>query len=200
MMRIIAGQYRGHPLKAPKGPQTRPTASRLREALFNICQNRIDGARFLDLYAGSGAMGFEALSRGAHSAAFIDTHKESIQCIEANAASLQVQSQTQVFRGEAIATLARLEKQRDAFDIIYADPPYQTRDPRTSMLYSEQIIHWIDTHELLGPEGVLFIEEDFRFQPHMEHLTSLVLKDSRRFGQAALQQYQKKNGQKMDSK
>ena len=123
MMRIIAGQYRGQRLKAPKGPQTRPTASRLREALFNICQNRIERARFLDLYAGSGAMGFEALSRGAESAVFIDAHKEAIQCIEANAASLQVQSQIQVFRGEAIATLAWLEKQGDPFDIIYADPP-----------------------------------------------------------------------------
>ena len=200
MMQIIAGHYRGHRLKAPKGPQTRPTASRLREALFNICQNRIDGSRFLDLFAGSGAMGFEALSRGAHSAAFIDAHKEAIQCIEANAATLQVQSQIQVFRGEAIATLARLEKEGEAFDIIYADPPYQTRDPRTSMVYSEQIIHWVDTHGLLRPDGVLFIEEDFRFQPHMDQLTSLVLKDSRRFGQAALQQYRKKNGQEMDSK
>lgn len=188
-MFIIAGLYRGRRLKSPKGPQTRPTASRLREALFNICQNRIEGARFLDLFAGSGAMGLEALSRGAQSAAFIDAHKEAIHCIEANAALLNVKSQTQVFRGDVMATLAWLEKQGDSFDIIYADPPYNTADPRTSILYSEQIIHWIDAHALLKPEGILFIEEDFRVQPKPDQLKTLAFKDSRRFGQAALQQY-----------
>lgn len=190
-MFIIAGLYKGRRLKSPKGPQTRPTASRLREALFNICQNGIEGARFLDLFAGSGAMGFEALSRGAQSASFIDANKEAIHCIEANAALLEVQNQTQVYRGDVMATLAWLEKKGDSFDIIYADPPYNTVDPRTSILFSEQIIHWIDGHALLKPAGILFIEEDFRAQPKPDQLKTLAFKDSRRFGQAALQQYRK---------
>jgi 16S rRNA (guanine966-N2)-methyltransferase len=189
-MYIIAGLYRHQRLKTPKGGQTRPTANRLREALFNICQQGIEGTRFLDLFAGSGAMGLEALSRGAQSAVFIDEHREAIHCIEANIEHLKVQHQCQLFRGEAFAMMQSLERQGQRFDIIYADPPYRTCAPRTSNLYSYQIIQWIDTHDLLAPEGLLFIEEDFHFQPRMAQLQTLVLKDSRRMGLAALQQYQ----------
>lgn len=188
-MYIIAGLYRGRRLVSPKGPQTRPTAGRLREALFNICQNRIEGAAFLDLFAGSGAMGFEALSRGAQSATFVDSHRESIQSIKANAAHLLVESRAHVLKGDVIPTLAWLEKQGHAFDIIFADPPYGIKDVHSSRLLSEQIVCWIDSHTLLKPGGVLFIEEDFSLQPSLTDLKTLILKDSRKVGPAALQQY-----------
>lgn len=191
-MFIIAGLYRRQRLITPKGPQTRPTASRLREALFNICQHHIEGAVFLDIFAGSGAMGFEALSRGAQSATFIDSHKESVDCIRSNSALLKVQDRSQIFRGEAVTMLNLLNKQGKKFDIIYADPPYNTLDPSGTVLYSTQMIQWIDTHDLLTPRGLLFIEEDFRSEPKIESLNSLQFKDSRRFGQAVLQKYQKK--------
>lgn len=191
-MFIIAGLYRRQRLKAPKGPQTRPTASRLREALFNICQHKIETARFLDIFAGSGAMGFEALSRGAQSAAFIDSHKESIHCIESNASHLKVQQQTLIFRGEAMAMLKLIEKRGLKFDIIYADPPYNTLAPGETLLYSAQIIEWVDTHAILNPGGLLFVEEDARSEPQPGPLATLALKDSRRFGPAVLQQYQSK--------
>lgn len=192
-MFIIAGIYRRQRLKTPKGNQTRPTANRLREALFNICQQTIEGARFLDVFAGSGAMGLEALSRGAQSAVFIDADKESIHCIEDNIEYLKVQNQSQVLRGEVFAMLQLLKRQEKTFDIIYADPPYRTSSPRSSLFYSTQIIQWIDTHALLVPGGQLFIEEDFFFQPQVEQLQTLKLIDSRRMGQAALQQYQYMN-------
>lgn len=190
-MFIIAGLYGRQRLKSPKGEQTRPTSGRLREALFNICQHNIDEARFLDIFAGSGAMGFEALSRGAKSATFIDAHKEAIQCIESNIQLLKVENQCKVLRGEALAMLQLLEKQGKTFDIIYADPPYRTSAPNSSLYYSSYIVEWIDTHNLLVPGGMLFIEEDFRFQPQMDTLQTLQLKGSRRMGEAALQQYQK---------
>lgn len=191
-MFIIAGLYRRQRLSTPKGSQTRPTASRLREALFNICQHAIEGARFLDLFAGSGAMGLEALSRGAQSATFIDSHRDAIRCIQQNVAHLQVQSHSQILCGEVFNLLKSLEKQGKVFDIIYADPPYQTPVSQAvpTLFYSQQIIQWIDTHRLLVPGGLLFVEEDFHSQPRLDQLTTLRLHDSRRMGHAALQQYQ----------
>jgi 16S rRNA (guanine966-N2)-methyltransferase len=190
-MFIIAGLYRRQRLLSPKSSQTRPTANRLREALFNICQQSIEGARFLDIFAGSGAMGLEAISRGAQSAAFIESHQEAIRCIEHNVAHLQVKDKVQILRGEAFAMLKRLEQQRQTFDIIYADPPYRTFVPNTSQFYSTQMIHWIDTHPLLASGGLLFVEEDFHSQPHIDQFETLKLINSRRMGHAALQQYQK---------
>lgn len=192
-MFIIAGLYRHQKLKSPKGTQTRPTSSRLREALFNICQHSIDQTRFLDVFAGSGAMGLEALSRGAQSAAFIESNKEAMHCIEGNIEQLKLQRQCQLLRGEAFAMLRLLEKQGKQFDIIYADPPYRTPYLDSTSFYSEQIIDWIDKHSLLVPGGTLFIEEDFNFQPQMKSLETLEFVNSRRMGQAALQQYKKRD-------
>lgn len=192
-MYIIAGLYRRQRLISPKGAGTRPTASRLREALFNICQNLVEGVRFLDLFAGSGAMGFEALSRGAQFVTFIDAHKEAIHCIRQNAAHLQVNDQCLILQGEVFSLLTRLHKQGQVFDIIFADPPYCTPvslSPASSnVFYSSKIIEWIDTHSMLTKGGRLFIEEDFNHQPQLENLNTLELKDSRRIGHASLQQY-----------
>ncbi|MFI0434876.1 MAG: 16S rRNA (guanine(966)-N(2))-methyltransferase RsmD [Parachlamydiaceae bacterium] len=190
-MFIIAGHYRHQKLKSPKGSQTRPTSSRLREALFNICQQTIDQARFLDIFAGSGAMGLEALSRGAHSTTFIDAHHEAIRCIQANIAQLKVKDQCQVLRGEAFAMLRLLEKQNKTFDLIYADPPYRTHHPDSKLFYSQEMIAWIDTHCLLNCGGTLFIEEDCNIQPTAAPLQTLVLISSRRMGQAALHEYKR---------
>jgi 16S rRNA (guanine966-N2)-methyltransferase len=190
-MFIIAGLYRRQRLMSPKGDQTRPTSSRLREALFNICQQTIEGARFLDIFAGSGAMGLEALSRGAQSATFIEAHQEAIHCMERNIAHLKVQSQCRVLKGEAFAMLQLLERQGKSFDMIYADPPYRTLAPRSSLFYSAEIIQWIDSHALLVPGGFLFIEEEFSSQPYLDQLRTLTLINTRRMGHAALQQYKK---------
>src|SRR5690349_24213604 len=88
-MRVIAGEWRGRPLKAPPGAATRPTSDRVREALFSILAARVRGARVLDLFAGSGALGVEALSRGAAAATFVDAAAPAIQAIEANLEALQ---------------------------------------------------------------------------------------------------------------
>lgn len=190
-MFIIAGLYRRHRLISPKGNQTRPTANRLREALFNICQQCIEGTRFLDIFAGSGAMGLEALSRGARTATFIDSSKDAIHCIECNVGHLQIEDKVQILRGEALTILKRLEQQNQTFDIIFADPPYHTLASHSSQYYSAQIIQWIDTHSLLAPNGLLFVEEEFHSQPQMDALTTLKFIDSRRMGEASLQQYRR---------
>ncbi|WP_068471307.1 16S rRNA (guanine(966)-N(2))-methyltransferase RsmD [Candidatus Protochlamydia phocaeensis] len=192
-MHIIAGLYRNQRLSVPKGAETRPTASRLRESLFNICQGFIEGARFLDLFAGSGAIGLEALSRGAAAVTFIDSSKEAIRCLKQNVAHLHVDSQCQIMQGQVFSLLEWLERHGKQFDIIFADPPYKTADPlerESQIWYSEKIIRWIDESPLLAPHGVLFVEEDARYQPNLLDLKKLQLKDNRRMGHTALQRYE----------
>lgn len=191
-MYIIGGTFKHHRLITPKGNQTRPTASKLRQALFNICQNFIEDARFLDLFAGSGAMGLEALSRGACTATFVDASKEAIRCIKHNIAHLKVEQTCEVFCGQVPTLLKFLEKQHKKYDLIYADPPYNTRIEFAgqTLLYSEYVVNYVDASALLVPGGTLFIEEDARFPPQSTPLT-LALKDSRKFGHSLLQTYQK---------
>src|SRR2546430_12016537 len=124
-VRIIAGKYRGRKLKSPPSLQTRPTSDRLRETLFNVLAPRIEGARFLDLCAGSGAVGIEALSRGAAHATFVDQSQRMCALIEANLEALGVgEGEVDVVSGEASEFLRRRTKQEGGpFDIIFFDPP-----------------------------------------------------------------------------
>jgi 16S rRNA (guanine966-N2)-methyltransferase len=129
-MRIIAGKYRGRKLKSPPSLQTRPTSDRLRETLFNILAPRIKGARFLDLCAGSGAVGIEALSHGAAHATFVDQSRRMFALIEANLDEFDVDTEErEVVCSDVSAFLRRRAKvgsKPRLFDIIYFDPPYAT--------------------------------------------------------------------------
>ena len=127
-MRIIAGKYRGRRLTSPPSLETRPTSDRLRETLFNILAPRIKGVRFLDLCAGSGAVGIEALSRGAVHATFVDQSRRMCRLIEANLEMLGVdEDDAEVVSFEATEFLRRhAKKQGVPFDIIFLDPPYAT--------------------------------------------------------------------------
>jgi 16S rRNA (guanine966-N2)-methyltransferase len=117
-VRVVAGEYRGRRLVAPRGMRTRPTADRVREALFSMLGD-VSGARVLDLYAGSGALGIEALSRGAASAVFVERDPRAAAVIERNLASLGLQQE--VCRQNAVRFLARSE---GTFDLVFCDPPY----------------------------------------------------------------------------
>jgi 16S rRNA (guanine(966)-N(2))-methyltransferase RsmD len=127
-MRIISGKYRGRKLKSPPSLQTRPTSDRLRETLFNILAPRIEGARFLDLCAGSGAVGIEALSRGAVHATCVDQSRRMCGLIAANLDEFGIdEEESEVVCSEASVFLQRREKvgsKQGAFDIIFFDPPY----------------------------------------------------------------------------
>lgn len=191
-MQIIAGIFKNRKLQTPKGLQTRPTASRLRESLFNIVQSYIEDSRFLDLFAGSGAMGLEALSRGAKEATFIDHHKDSIQMINHNIKLLEVEAQARVIMGNVFQLLDRLNKKGDRFDIIFADPPYNTyiKSAFGDLSYGETIIKVIDENDLLVPDGDLFIEDghEARF---INDLKTLKLVSLRKSGKAFLHQLRK---------
>ena len=161
-MRIIAGKYRGRALKSPPSLRTRPTSDRLRETLFNILAPRIEGARFLDLCAGSGAVGIEALSRGAAHVAFVDRSRKMCALIEANLALLKAdEGEVQVFNSEAQVFLRQgatpsltvgLLPRTQPFHIIFFDPPYATD--------YEVVLDYIgeNASRLLAEEGLVIVE------------------------------------------
>jgi len=119
---IIAGQFKNRRLKTPTGEKTRPTAGKVREALFSILQRSVPGARVLDLYAGSGALGLEALSRGAASVDFVEVHRAALAALKANLTSLKVQDRATIHRKDALKFAELL--QPGQYDIAFADPPY----------------------------------------------------------------------------
>ena len=123
-MRIIGGKFRGRKLRSVRGSATRPTSDRTREAIFNIIGFEVRGARVLDLYAGTGALGIEALSRGAQSAAFIDISRQSLSILKANLAALALEASTNVIRWDLTHNLNCLGSMPRAFDLVFMDPPY----------------------------------------------------------------------------
>lgn len=183
MLQVIGGSLKRKKLKSPTGLSTRPTSSRLREALFNICQHDIEGARFLDLFAGSGAMGIEALSRGAKMAVFVDNDRSSIQCIQANLRDLELADSARVVKGDVLAQLPKL----GSYDLIYVDPPYSEKNE--SISYSAEVLKIIDRSQLLNPDGILFIEDSKMWDPDLESLEKLELKSARKIGRSMLHQF-----------
>src|SRR4051794_14058544 len=122
-MRVIAGQWGGRPLRAPRGSAVRPTSDRVREALFSILAARVPGARVLDLFAGSGALGIEALSRGAAAATFVDSEDAAIRAVKANLAT--VGAEAEVRRADARRFLGSASGAARQYDLVFLDPPYR---------------------------------------------------------------------------
>ena len=152
-MRIIAGQFRGRPLVTPAGQATRPTADRVREALFSMLASRIgtlEGLRVADLYAGSGALGLEALSRGAAHATFVENDRSAQDAIKANAAKLDIHDRIQVLGGSALALPRSVP-----FDLIFADPPY-------AQGCGSAVVSAVSRAEWLAPGGWMSVETDGR--------------------------------------
>ena len=191
-MKIIAGLLKNRKIVTPKGSKTRPTSGQLREALFNVCQMYIEGARFLDLFAGSGAVGLEALSRGAADTTFIDIDRHNIRCIQQNLEIFQLESQAAVICASALPWLEKAAKKGEQYDIIFADPPYAQGEFVKGQLvhYGESVLKIIDEYPLLSSGGVLFIEEASEIQIEKVQVNTLKLKSSRRFGRSRLHQYE----------
>lgn len=181
-MRIIAGQFKNRTIAAPKGQNTRPTSSLLRETIFNILQYRMEGAEFLDLFSGSGAIGLEALSREAKSATFIDSSKEAIKCLKKNAEALQVETQVEILFGDVFEKLKKLNR---SFDVIFADPPYG--NPKLV----RKLFEMIDKSGLLKPGGWLLAEDAKGVIPKDMPLMTLLPKKQKRSGRTELKIYEK---------
>ena len=127
-MRIIAGDARGRKIEAPEGRDTRPTLDRVRENLFNMLQGEIAGSRVLDLFAGSGALSFEALSRGAETACLVDHDRKAIAVEKKNAQTLGYQDRIQIIQADWRKALKDIENARLNFDLVFLDPPYAMLD------------------------------------------------------------------------
>ncbi|HEY9789676.1 MAG TPA: 16S rRNA (guanine(966)-N(2))-methyltransferase RsmD [Candidatus Obscuribacterales bacterium] len=181
-MRITGGECRGRVITGPEGLEVRPTASKIRQAFFNILSNKVDGARFVDVCAGSGLMGFEALSRGAASLISIEESRRMVEAIRGNANRLGFEGVAEVIAGDARKALAVLSP--GEADIIFADPPYKAR-------LQEAILIVVSDGELLSAEGVFSIEHanDLRLP---EETSSLVQYDRRKYGQTAVSFYRRK--------
>ncbi|ADI37508.1 16S rRNA (guanine(966)-N(2))-methyltransferase RsmD [Waddlia chondrophila] len=185
MLQIIGGKLKRKKLKSPKGLNTRPTSSRLRETVFDICQQEIERARFLDLFSGSGSMGIEALSRGAGSAVFVDHDRGSIRCIQENIQELGLADCARAVIGDVIKLLPKL----GTFDVIYVDPPYFEKNRDFS--HSAEVLKAIDQSDLLAHGGMLFIEDSRSWEPDSGSLKTLRLKSSRKVGRSMLHQFER---------
>lgn len=122
-MRVISGKAKHMPLKSLEGIATRPTTDRIKETLFNMLQNEIYGCRFLDLFSGSGAIGIEALSRGAKEAVFVEKNPQAVKCIHSNLSFTKLEEGARLIQADVFAAISRLEEE-EPFDIIFMDPPY----------------------------------------------------------------------------
>ena len=179
MIRIIGGDKKGFRLKTPKGNTTRPTQEKLRKSLFDIIQFSIEGARFLDLFAGSGAIGIEALSRGASHCTFIDKDPKAIQCIKENLSQCGLAGS--VKKCDAIKGLTTID---EAFDYIYIDPPYPI-----AATVLPPIIETIGKRKLIANNGRIFIEYGSKETREIEELLQKVRVEKKRvFGGTTLLQ------------
>lgn len=149
-MRVIAGTARRIPLITPEGLFTRPTTDRIKETLFNMLQSELCDARFLDLFAGSGGIGIEALSRGARECAFIEKDKNALACIRTNLKKTGFEENSQVVPMEIMAGLAALEGKR-TFDIVFMDPPYG-KD------YEKKVLAYLKDSSIITEDSLVIFE------------------------------------------
>jgi 16S rRNA (guanine966-N2)-methyltransferase len=169
-VRVIAGSRKGHKLAAPRGLETRPTSDRVRENVFNLV-GPVDGARVLDLFAGSGALGIEALSRGAASAVFVEHDADAVRTIERNLDRLRLTG-ARIVHADVLRTIAQEATAGAKYDLVLVDPPYG--------MFTEiqpRLVRHLPP--LLAADGLLVLETDVRTEPELP----LPIRTSRKYGQ-----------------
>ncbi|MUK89550.1 16S rRNA (guanine(966)-N(2))-methyltransferase RsmD [Ornithinibacillus sp. L9] len=152
-MRVVAGIHKGRQLKAVPGKSTRPTTDKVKEAVFQVMGPFFDGGICLDLFAGSGSLGIEAISRGMNRCIFIDKHPKAIQTIKENVRSLKIDESIEVFRADAYRALKAAAKRELTFKLIFLDPPYGKVD-------YEELLNEIVNHQLIETNGIIYCEHD----------------------------------------
>lgn len=150
-MRVIAGTAKRLQLKTVKGDNTRPTTDRIKETLFNMLQNDIEGCRFLDLFSGSGAIGIEALSRGAKEAVFVENNKEAINCIKENLIFTKFVNSGIVMSYDVMTAISMLEGRNAKFDIVFMDPPYNKE-------IEKEVLDRLKQSEIIDSNTMIIVE------------------------------------------
>lgn len=165
-MRIVGGKFRSRVIKAPNGMNTRPTSDKVKESMFNIINQKIFNAKCLDLFAGSGNLGLEAISRGANYVYFVDHNKNSINIIKENIKTLNVESQCKVFPLDYLVALKNIN---DCFDIIFLDPPY-----RYDIL--NNILKIVEEKNMINEFSIIIYESDKEHQLNDGNFINYTLK------------------------
>ena len=160
MIRVIGGTYRGRKLRMIKTPLVRPMSAKLRGALFNILGDRPKGALVLDGFAGTGAIGLEALSRGARAAVFVDEYYPAVKTIKDNLAKCEAEDRGRVIHQEFNRAVIRLAKEEATFDLIFLDPPYKLLEERNPL----KVIH---KRGLLSPKGMIVLRHFRKIEPDL---------------------------------
>ncbi len=173
-LRIIAGELKGRRIRSVRGTKTRPTADRIREAIFNILAFQIHGAKVLDLFAGTGAFGIEALSRGAESAVFIDIDNDSISVLRENIKGLSLEGPTRILRWDLTRNLTCLDSLRPAFNLIFMDPPYNKNMIAPTLFH----LHASQSME----KGTRIVVEHSHLEPVRKSQLPFEISDQRRYG------------------
>lgn len=190
-MRIEGGNWRGRVLQTPSGNNTRPTDGRTREMLFNSLGDFVVGARVLDLYAGSGSVGLEALSRGAASCVFVEHEHAALRALRANVKNFRCTEQSQVWNGNARTAIEKLVENGDHFDFIFADPPFILANEATEIARRLDAFPRLLNNEITGTRAgdesvsaVVVIQHSHRSP--LPDLSSLVLRRQKRAGESML--------------
>jgi 16S rRNA (guanine966-N2)-methyltransferase len=182
-MRIIAGEAGGRRIKAPRGRATRPMRDFVREAVFSMLGDRIEGSRVLDLFAGSGSLGLEALSRGAEEAVFVDSGREPGRIIKENLDMLGMSDRGRVVRAETLDYLRKARLRERPFNLIFIDPPF-----RIDLNYRQEILKRLTEGGFLAPSAVVIIEAPLRSSPPGSP-EGLHFRERRKYGEAAVDVY-----------
>lgn len=184
-MRVIAGIAKNRKLKAPSGQNTRPITDMIKEALFNVLGSKVDDSFFLDLFAGSGSVGIEAISRGAQQVVFVDSSYEAIKIIKSNLEHCGFSKEAQVYKNDVFKSLDILEKKKIIFNIIYVDPPF------TNPKIFDQIMLSLDNKsQLLANDGVIIIRTE-RNKSLPDQYENLVKTRLSKYGESVLHYYSK---------
>ncbi len=187
-MRVISGKHRGRILHEFKGKDIRPTSDRAKEAIFSILQNDIHGMSFLDLFAGSGSVGIEAISRGAGRVVFCDKEKFSCDLVKANLKLLKIEAE--VLLTPALFGLNRFITRKEKFDVIFLDPPYNTK-------LGVDAVEIIDKNKLITENGMVIFEYA-EGEKHNINLENLVEFDTRKYGKAVFSFFEYKRDEESE--
>lgn len=150
-MRVIGGEYKGRRLDFPKDPAIRPATDRIKEMIFNVLGQDLDGWTVLDVFAGMGSIGIEAISRGAKKSVFIDDYKVAVSYIKKNLKNLGIQYRAEIIEKGALSALRDIRRREESFDVIFVDPPYNKGLIKNTLLL-------IDRSDILCPHGYLVME------------------------------------------
>lgn len=181
LLRVISGKARGLKLNTPKNDDVRPTTDRVKESLFNIINPYIMDGDILDLFAGTGSLGIECLSRGANKCVFVDLNRSSIEIVKSNIKKARVESNSEVLNVDFKAAIERVKNNSYKFDIIFMDPPYYK-----NMFF--EALEKIEKSNILKEDGIIVVEHDTK-QEFPENIGKLINYRSKKYGNTTITFY-----------